>query len=134
MRLAFYYEKVDTIKSAPGAQMYQTSTGNYAGMALASASNSFTFSGNNFSFFTQGSTGMVGSSKVFQEEEKGNFILNNYTLVTNITSRTDQMTNTTTTRQEQIEYAVAFKYAKNSSVLFMQNKRSSGLKFNLVRK
>ena len=117
-----------------GAQMYEVSTGNYAGMAIASAANSYLFSGNNFRFFTQGATGMVGTAKTFQLEETGIFDVNGYNLVTNITSRTDQMTNTTIAKQESVEYSVAFKFAKNAKVLFMQNKKFTGMTYNLVRK
>ena len=117
-----------------GAQMYEVSTGNYAGMAIASAANSYSFTGNNFRFFTQGATGMVGTAKAFQAEETGTFDVNGYNLLTNITTRTDQMTNTKISKQEQVEYSVAFKFAKNAKILFMQNKKYTGMTYNLVRK
>lgn len=117
-----------------GAQMYEVNTGNYAGMSMASSASSYTFSGNNFRFLTKGATGMVGTAKVFQAEETGTFDVNGYKLVTNIASRTDQMTNTTTAKQESVEYSVVFKFAKNAKVLFMQNKRYTGMTYNLVRK
>jgi hypothetical protein len=117
-----------------GAQMYEVNTGNYAGMSMASSASSYTFSGNSFSFLTKGATGMVGTAKAFQAEETGTFDINGYNLVTNIASRTDQMTNTTTPKQERVEYSVAFKFAKNTKVLFMQNKQYTGMTYNLVRK
>ncbi len=116
-----------------GAQMYEVNTGNYAGMSMASAASSYTFSGNTFRFFTQGATGMVGTAKAFQAEETGTFDVNGYNLVTNVTSRTDQMTNSTMHKNEQVQYSVAFKYAKNAKILFMQNKQYTGLTYNLVR-
>lgn len=116
-----------------GAQMYEVNTGNYAGMSMASSASSFTFSGNSFSFLTKGATGLTGTAKAFQAEEKGSFDVNGYNLVTNVASRTDQMTNTTTPKQERVEYSVAFKFAKNTKVLFMQNKQYTSLTYNLVR-
>lgn len=117
-----------------GAQMYEVNTGNYAGMAIASSASSYSFTGNNFSFFAQGATGMVGTAKTFQTGETGYFDVNGYNLVINITSRTDQMTNTTIQKNEREEYSVAFKFTKNAKVLFMQNKKYTGLTYNLVRK
>jgi hypothetical protein len=117
-----------------GAQMYEVNTGNYAGMSFASSASSFTFSGSKFRFFVQGATGMVGTAKAFQEEETGTFNVNGYNLVTNITSRTDHMTKITTPKNESVEYSVAFKFAKNAKVLFMQNKRYTGMTYNLIRK
>lgn len=117
-----------------GAQMYEVNTGNYAGMSMASSASSYTFSGNNFRFLTKGATGMVGTAKTFQVEETGNFSVNGYDLVTNVTSRTDQMTNNNIQKNEQVEYSVAFKFAKNAKVMFMQNKQFTGMTYNLVRK
>lgn len=117
-----------------GAQMYEVNTGNYAGMSFASSASSFTFSGSKFRFFVQGATGMVGTAKAFQAEETGTFNVNGYNLVTNITSRTDHMTKVTTPKKESVEYSVAFKFAKNAKVLFMQNKRYTGMTYNLIRK
>ena len=106
------------------AQMYNVNTGNYAGMAIAQASRKYTFSGNEYHFFAQGSTGMVGNNQVFQSEEKGTFQVNNYEMTVDII----------TPKPERIEYWVAFKYAKNMKTLWIQNKNASGLTFTLVRK
>jgi hypothetical protein len=117
-----------------GAQMYEVNTGNYAGMSFASGSDRFTFSGNNLNIFSQGASGMVGTARTYQIERSGTFSVNAYSLMAKLTSRTDQMTNTTTPEQEQTWYYVAFRYAKNVKVLFMQNKQFTGLTYNLVRK
>ena len=117
-----------------GARMYEVNTGNYAGMSMASSASSYSFSGNSFSFLTKGATGMVGTAKTFQAEETGTFDVSGYNLVANVTSRTDQMTNTTTPKQERVEYSVAFKFAKNTKFLFLQNKRYSAMTYSLVRK
>jgi hypothetical protein len=117
-----------------GAQMYEVNTGNYAGMSMASSASSYTFSGNRFRFTAKGATGMVGTAKVFQEVETGNFDVNGYNLVAHIASRTDQMTNATIPKQETVEYSVAFKFTKNAKILFMQNKQYTGMTYNLVRK
>ncbi|MBX6379286.1 MAG: hypothetical protein IRZ01_01205 [Thermoflavifilum aggregans] len=117
-----------------GAHMYEVNTGNYAGMSFASAASSFTFSGNKFRFFVQGATGMVGTAKAFQEEETGTFNVNGYNLVINITSRTDHMAKITTPKNESVEYYVAFMFAKNTKVLFMQNKRYTGMTYHLIKK
>ena len=106
------------------AQMYNVNTGNYAGMAVAQASRKYTFSGNEYHFSAQGSTGMVGSEQVFQSEEKGTFQVNGYEMTVDIT----------TPKPERVEYWVAFKYAKNMKTLWIQNKNASGLTFTLVRK
>ena len=105
-------------------QMYNVNTGNYAGMAVAQASRKYTFSGNEYHFFAQGSTGMVGTAQVFQSEEKGTFQVNNYEMTVEIS----------TPKPERVEYWVAFKYAKNIKTLWIQNKQASGLTFTLVRK
>ena len=106
------------------AQMYNVNTGNYAGMAIAQASRKYTFSGNEYQFFAQGSTGMVGTAQVFQSEERGNFQVNNYEMTVEIS----------TPKPEKVEYWVAFKYAKNIKTLWIQDKTASGLTFTLVRK
>ena len=106
------------------AQMFNVNTGNYAGMAVAQASRKYTFSGNEYHFSAQGSTGMVGSEQVFQSEEKGTFQVNGYEMTVDIT----------TPKPERVEYWVAFKYAKNMKTLWIQNKNASGLTFTLVRK
>jgi len=106
------------------AQMYNVNTGNYAGMAIAQASRKYTFSGNEYHFFAQGSTGMVGNDQVFQSEEKGTFQVNNYEMTVEIK----------TPKPERVEYLVAFRYAKNIKTLWLQNKNASGLTFTLVRK
>lgn len=106
------------------AQMYNANTGNYAGMAIAQASRRYTFSGNEYHFFAQGSTGMVGTAQAFQSEEKGTFQVNNYEMTVEIK----------TPKPERVEYLVAFRYAKNIKTLWMQNKNASGLTFTLVRK
>jgi hypothetical protein len=106
------------------AQMYNVNTGNYAGMAIAQASRKYTFSGNEYHFSAQGSTGTVGNNQVFQSEEKGTFQVNNYEMTVDIT----------TPKPERVEYWVAFKYAKNMKTLWIQNKNASGLTFTLVRK
>ena len=106
------------------AQMYNVNTGNYAGMAIAQASRKYTFSGNEYHFFAQGSTGMVGNNQVFQSEEKGTFQVSNYEMTVEIN----------TPKPERVEYLVAFRYAKNIKTLWMQNKNASGLTFTLVRK
>lgn len=105
-------------------QMYNVNTGNYAGMAVAQASRQYTFSGNEYHFFAQGSTGMVGTAQVFQSEEKGTFQVNNYEMTVDIS----------TPKPEKVEYRVAFKYAKNIKTLWIQDKTASGLTFTLVRK
>jgi hypothetical protein len=105
------------------AQMYNVNTGNYAGMAVAQASRKYTFSGNEYHFSAQGSTGMVGSEQVFQSEEKGTFQVNGYEMTVDIT----------TPKPERVEYWVAFKYAKNMKTLWIQNKNASGLTFTLVQ-
>jgi hypothetical protein len=106
------------------AQMYNVNNGNYAGMAIAQASRKYTFSGNEYHFFAQGSTGMVGNNQAFQSEEKGTFQVNNYEMNVDIS----------TPKPEHVEYWVAFQYAKNMKTLWIQNKNASGLTFTLVRK
>jgi hypothetical protein len=123
-----------TNDSGTGVQMYNTNTGNYAGMAIAQASREYTFSGNEYRFFAQGSTGMVGTAQVFQSEEKGSFEVSGYDLVATTTSYTDQMKNSTVSKQERQEYSVAFRFAKNVKILYLQNKKYSGLTYNLARK
>lgn len=117
-----------------GAQMYETTTGNYAGMGMASSANSFTFTGNAFRFFYQGATGMVGTAKTYQIEETGNFTVNGYDMVVNINKRTDQMTNSTIQQPNVVDYYVAFRFTKNSKYLFMQNKKYNGMTYSLFRK
>ncbi len=67
---------------------------------------------------------MVGTAQVFQSEEKGSFEVQGYNLIIRIS----------TPKPEVVEYACAFKYAKNVKILWIQNKQAAGLNFNLTRK
>ncbi|PJJ75050.1 hypothetical protein BXY57_0618 [Thermoflavifilum aggregans] len=110
--------------SFAGAQMYSSITGYYAGMAVATSATSFEFSGNMFNKSTQGATGMVGSMQTFSSETKGTFKVNDYTLVTTeVGSEPDAK-----------EYYCAFKYAKNAKILFLQDKKYSGMTYYLIKK
>ena len=117
-----------------GAQMYEVNTGNYAGMSFASSATSFIFSGSDFRSLLKGATGMVGTASTYQSEETGTFSVSGYSLIVNIASRTDHMTNSIIPKQEQVEYSVALKFARNLKFLFLQNKKYSAMTYSLVRK
>jgi hypothetical protein len=96
-----------------GAHMYYSSTGNYAGMSVATSAEEWTFTGNKTRYFASGATGMVGSMNTFTVEELGTFMLSGNDLVVQVNNPAPGKTH---------EFWCGFVAGRGGLLLKLQNK------------
>lgn len=108
--------------SAIYSQYYNTNTGNYAGMGGVSINAKFIFKSNGtFHFDYIGVSGMMGTPNVHTEKRDGKFTVNNWEMT--ITDK----------KGIPIGYSAQFAALRGGRVLYLQNKQSSGLKYQLYK-
>ena len=108
--------------SAVYSQYYNTNTGNYAGMGGVSINAKFIFKSNGtFHFDYVGVSGMMGTPNVHTEKRDGKFTVSNWEM--NITDK----------KGTPVAYFAQFTAIKGGRVLHLQNKQSSGLKYQLYK-
>lgn len=112
--------------SSSGAytQMYNTTTGTYAGMNASSSADAFTFNTNGtYSSNHKGAFGMVGSMKFYDQKYNGALTVSPWEIV--MTKRFDGKTSTFWAQYEAV---------RGGRVLHLTDKEYSGSQFHLVRK
>lgn len=112
--------------SSSGAytQMYNTTTGTYAGMNASSSADAFTFNTNGtYSSNHKGAFGMVGSMKFYDQKYNGTLTVSPWEIV--MTKRFDGKTSTFWAQYEAV---------RGGRVLHLTDKEYSGSQFHLVRK
>lgn len=106
------------------AQMYSTTTGQYAGMNASSSADAFTFNTNGtYSSNHKGAFGMVGSMKFYDQKYNGALTVSLWEIV--MTKRFDGKTSTFWAQYEAV---------RGGRVLHLTDKEYSGSQFHLVRK
>jgi hypothetical protein len=106
------------------AQMYNTTTGAYAGMNSSSSADAFTFNTNGtYSSNHKGAFGMVGSMKFYDQKYNGALTVSLWEMV--MTKRFDGKTSTFWAQYEAV---------RGGRVLHLTDKEHSGSQFHLVRK
>ncbi|MBX2915462.1 MAG: hypothetical protein KF856_09365 [Cyclobacteriaceae bacterium] len=106
------------------AQMYSTTTGQYAGMNASSSADAFTFNTNGtYSSNHKGAFGMVGSMKFYDQKYLGALTVSPWEIV--MTKRFDGKTSTFWAQYEAV---------RGGRVLHLTDKEYSGSQFHLVRK
>ncbi|MBX2897457.1 MAG: hypothetical protein KF763_18590 [Cyclobacteriaceae bacterium] len=106
------------------AQMYSTTTGQYAGMNASTSADAFTFnSDGTYKSNHKGAYGMVGSMKFYDQKYNGEFSASPWEIV--MTKRFDGKTSTFWAQYEAV---------RGGRVLHLTDKQYSGSQFHLVRK
>jgi hypothetical protein len=109
--------------SGAGVNLYNTYTGNYAGMNYAQSSDSFTFHGDGtYSSKHSGASSVYGTTTVFSQEYKGKLIVNNWDM--SMTNRWKDATE---------DFHAWFEVVRDGRILHLQSKTASGIRYNLVR-
>lgn len=110
--------------SSAMAQMYYTTTGNYAGMNLSTANSQFFINADgSYTSKHVGANGMVGSSKVYSDTYSGRYVMNGNWEVT-FTNRFEGKPET---------FAAQFEIVHGGRILHLMNVKASGIRFHMGR-
>ncbi len=106
------------------AQMYYTTTGNYAGMNLSTANSQFFFNPDgSYTSKHAGAYGMVGNSKVYADTYSGRVTMRGNWEVA-MTNRFEGRTET---------FAVQFEIVQGGRILHLMNVKATGIRYHLGR-
>ncbi len=109
--------------SSAGVSLYNSYTGNYAGMNYASSTDSFTFNGDGtYSSKHTGASSVYGNNTVYQQEYKGKLTMTNWDM--SLTNRWKDATE---------NFNIWFEVVRGGRILHLQNKTASGIQYNLVK-
>jgi hypothetical protein len=109
--------------SSAGVSLYNSYTGNYAGMNYASSTDSFTFnSDGTYSSKHAGASSVYGSTTVYQQEYKGKLTVTNWEM--SLTNRWKEATD---------NFHIWFEVVRGGRILHLQNKTASGIQYHLVK-
>ncbi len=112
-----------TESSSTAVQMYNTTTGSYAGMNASARANTFDFANDgSYSSHHSGGYGMVGSMTTYDQKYKGKFTLTPWSLT--ITNRFDGKTEA---------YDCQYEAIRNGRILHMRQKEASAMTYDLVQ-
>lgn len=110
--------------SSSGLDMYNTTTGAYAGMNTVATAASFTFNNDgNYNSHHSGASGMVGSMKFFDQKYNGKYTVTFWEL--SMTNRWEGKTET---------YFCQFEAVRGGRALYLVNKAATGITYYLVKK
>lgn len=109
--------------SGSSVSLYNTYTGNYAGMNYAQSTDSFTFNGDGtYSSKHAGASSVYGNNTVYQQEYKGKLTLTNWDM--SLTNRWKDATE---------NFNIWFEVVRGGRILHLQDKKASAIQYNLVK-
>jgi hypothetical protein len=109
--------------SGSAVNLYNTYSGNYAGMNSAQSSDSFTFNADGtYSSKHSGASSVYGTNTYYSQEYKGKLTVTNWDIT--MTNRFKDATNI---------YFAQFEVIRNGRILHLQDKAASGMRYHLVR-
>jgi hypothetical protein len=112
-----------TASSGAGVHLYNTNTGNYAGMNYAQSSDQFTFHADGtYSSKHSGASSVYGTTTVYTQEYKGKLTVTNWDV--SMTNRFKDATE---------NFHAWFEVVKGGRILHLQNKSASAIQYNLVK-
>jgi len=112
-----------TSNSGAAVNLYNTYTGNYAGMNSAQSSDSFTFNTEGtYSSKHSGASSVYGTSTFYTQEYKGKLTITNWEIT--MTNRFNDATNV---------YFAQFEVVRDGRILHLQDKVASGMRYHLTR-
>ncbi len=109
--------------SSTAVQMYNTVTGNYAGMNMSASANSFSFGTDaNYNSSHKGAFGMTGSTTFYDQKYNGKYTLSGWevTMTNRFKGKTDV-------------YYLEYEAVRGGRVLHLTDKDASAMKYNLVK-
>ncbi len=112
-----------TASSGSSVSLYNSYTGNYAGMNYASSSDQFTFNADGtYSSKHSGASSMYGTTTVFTQEYKGKLTITNWDM--SMTNRWKDATE---------NFHISFEVVRGGRILHLQSKTASGIQYHLVK-
>jgi hypothetical protein len=109
--------------SGSGVNLYNTYTGDYAGMNSAQSADSFTFNADGtYTSKHSGASSVYGTSTFYSQEYKGKLKVTNWDIT--MTNRFKDATNI---------YFAQFEVVRDGRILHLQDKTASGMRYHLVR-
>ncbi len=109
--------------SGASVNLYNTYTGNYAGMNYAQSSDSFQFNGDGtYSSKHSGASGVYGTTTVYTQEYKGKLSVTNWDM--SMTNRWKDASET---------FNAWFEVVRGGRIFHLRNKTASGIMYHLVK-
>jgi hypothetical protein len=109
--------------SSSGVNLYNTYTGDYAGMNSTQSADSFVFNADGtYSSKHSGASSVYGTSTFYSQEYKGKLTVTNWDIT--MTNRFKDATNI---------YFAQFEVVRGDRVLHLQDKTASGMRYHLTR-
>lgn len=109
--------------SGSSVNLYNTYTGNYAGMNYAQSTDSFQFNGDGtYSSKHSGASSVYGNTTVYTQEYKGKLTVSNWDM--SLTNRWKDATE---------NFNAWFEVVRGGRILHLQNKSASGIMYHLVK-
>jgi hypothetical protein len=109
--------------SSSGVNLYNTYTGNYAGMNSTQSADSFVFNADGtYSSKHSGASSVYGTNTVYSQEYKGKLTVTNWDIT--LTNRFKDATNI---------YFAQFEVVRGGRILHLQDKTASGMRYHLTR-
>lgn len=109
--------------SGSQVNLYNTYTGNYAGMNYAQSTDSFQFNGDGtYSSKHSGASSVYGNTTVYSQEYKGKLTVANWDV--SMTNRWKDATE---------NFNAWFEVVRGGRILHLQNKSASGIQYHLVK-
>jgi len=109
--------------SSSGVNLYNTYTGNYAGMNSTQSADSFVFnSDGTYSSKHSGASSVYGTNTVYSQEYTGKLTVTNWDIT--MTNRFKDATNI---------YFAQFEVVRGGRILHLQDKTSSGMRYHLTK-
>lgn len=112
-----------TANSSAGVHLYNTNTGNYAGMNYASSSDQFSFhTDGTYTSKHSGASSVYGTTTVYTQDYKGKITLTNWDM--SLTNRFKDATE---------NFHIWFEVVRDGRILHLQSKTASAIQYNLVK-
>lgn len=109
--------------SSSGVNLYNTYTGDYAGMNSTQSADAFTFNADGtYSSKHSGASSVYGTSTFYSQEYKGKLTVTNWDIT--MTNRFKDATNI---------YFAQFEVVRGGRILHLQDKTSSGMRYHLMK-
>jgi hypothetical protein len=109
--------------SGSSVNLYNTYTGNYAGMNYAQSSDTFVFNGDGtYSSKHSGASSVYGTNTYYTQEYKGKLTVTNWEM--SLTNRWKDATE---------DFYAQFEVVRGGRILHLQNKSASGIRYHLVK-
>jgi len=112
-----------TASSSAGVHLYNTNTGNYAGMNYASSSDQFSFHADGtYTSKHSGASSVYGNTTMYTQDYKGKLTLTNWDM--SLTNRFKDATE---------NFHVWFEVVRDGRILHLQSKTASSIQYNLIK-